>query len=83
VAQNNLELVKDLTNVRNKIISMASVIDKYKANNQKMRSLLEGNIQNYGQSIKKNANLFNSFEEGLKAVPSVDKFKEDFKGYQR
>jgi hypothetical protein len=79
VAQNNLELVKDLTNVRNKIISMASVIDKYKANNQKMRSLLEGNIQNYGQSIKKNANLFNSFEEGLKAVPSVDKFKEDLK----
>ncbi len=79
IAQNNLELVKDLSIVRNKIIEMASISDNYKKLNQTMKSLLEKNMEQNRSSINKNTNLFDAFEEGLKSVPSVDKFKEELK----
>ena len=36
-------------------------------------------MKNNLSSINKNTNLFDAFEEGLKSVPSVDKFKEELK----
>ncbi|MBL7664883.1 MAG: hypothetical protein JNM93_07095 [Bacteriovoracaceae bacterium] len=77
--QSHLELIKDLGVVRSRIIELSEVADGHKAMNVELSRLVESNLERYRNSIEKNKNLFDSYDEGLKSIPTIDKFKDELK----